>query len=90
MKIGGRKRLCRKQKFKGASVAFLMELFWGCRAGNKLHHLSDSEIAHQIRDRFNFMRFLDLQFGAGGRLVPKVWLFREGFRRLNPKIFSRA
>ena len=27
----------------------------------QLHNLSDDKVEYQIRDRFNFMRFLDLQ-----------------------------
>ncbi|MGZ5055402.1 MAG: hypothetical protein ACXWAT_10745 [Methylobacter sp.] len=44
-------------KIQGRKHHILMELFLGCRADNKLHNLSDSETAHQIRHRFNFSAF---------------------------------
>lgn len=43
----------------------------------QLHNLSDDGIEYQIRDRFSFMRFLNLQLEDRVPDAKTVWLFRE-------------
>ena len=47
-----------------------------------LHNLSDDKIEYQIRDRFSFMRFLDLQLEDRVPDAKTVWLFRERLKGL--------
>jgi transposase, IS5 family len=56
-----------------------------------LHNLSDEQTEYLIRDRFSFMRFLDLEIED---LVPDattIWLFREALMEggLIDKLFAR-
>ena len=48
----------------------------------QLHNLSDQRIEYQIRDRFSFMRFLDLQLEDRVPDEKTVWLFRERLKDL--------
>ncbi len=48
----------------------------------QLHNLSDDRIEYQIRDRFSFMRFLDLQIEDRVPDAKTVWLFRERMKEL--------
>ena len=46
----------------------------------KLHGLSDDQTEYQIRDRYSFKRFLDLQMESKIPDSKTIWLFQEGLK----------
>src|ERR1700716_2189363 len=56
-----------------------------------LHNLSDEQTEYLIRDRFSFMRFLDLEIEDPVPDATTIWLFREALMEggLIDKLFAR-
>ena len=56
-----------------------------------LHNLSDEQTEYLIRDRFSFMRFLDLEIEDPVPDATTIWLFREALMEggLIDRLFAR-
>ncbi|MFT6912024.1 MAG: hypothetical protein ACJAQW_000621 [Paracoccaceae bacterium] len=55
-----------------------------------LYNLSDDQIAHQVRDRLSFMRFLGLGLGDRVPDARTAWLYREALAHKTSRAISNA
>jgi hypothetical protein len=54
------------------------------------YNLSDDQIAHQVRDRLSFMRFLGLGLGDRVPDARTAWLYREALAHKTSRAISNA
>ena len=73
----------KKRKSRAGAKPVDVVLMFRILVLQQLHNLSDERIEYQIRDRFSFMRFLDLQMEDRIPDAKTVWLFRERLKALN-------
>ena len=72
-----------ERKSQAGAKAYDVVLMFKILVLQQLHNLSDDGIEYQIRDRFSFMRFLDLQLEDRVPDSKTVWMFREALKRLD-------
>lgn len=74
------KILNKKKKSKVGAKPYDVVLMFKVLIIKKLHGLSDDQTEYQIRDRYSFKRFLDLQMESKIPDSKTIWLFQEGLK----------